>query len=250
MSMNSEMHQQEIPKSTLTDEVSLSSNDQVVSKSTIHELQNHSSNNNLTSKSESQQDVILNVDDRFGQRWHLEAEGVTNKELAYISVVDLKLNKYLHKIDAPFGSENLCCSSDGQFIFLSTLSTSTQMSIVETKTDEILYHINLDYPPSGFIISPINSSIIYVRHMNVAYDDGFHSVDQGFLQEINFETKNLGRKVQIGKNPINIIITKNGKLAFISCGMSHRIDIVDLDQMELIGNIQTSLSPHGLIFAP
>jgi DNA-binding beta-propeller fold protein YncE len=123
------------------------------------------------------------------------------------------------------------------------------MSIVDTHTDTILHRITLDYPPSGFILSPINPSLIYVRHMNVEYETGFHSIDDGYLQEINIETKQIGRKVKTGKNPLNIIITKDGKRAYLSCGMSDRIDIIDLEKMTIIGKIDTSPSPHGIAFA-
>ncbi|CAF0848252.1 unnamed protein product [Adineta steineri] len=178
----------------------------------------------------------------------LETKAYTaNKELQYISVLDLKSNKFLYEISAPFGSENIVCSNDGQFVYLSTLSTSTDMAIVDTETDTILYHINLDFPPSGFIISPINPSLIYIRHMNVGYENGFYSTDNGYLQELNLETKQLGRRLRTGKNPIDIIITKNGKQAYVSCGMSHRIDIINLDSMTISGHIATSPSPHGIM---
>ena len=68
------------------------------------------------------------------------------------------------------------------------------------------------------------------------------------MQEVNIDTKQVGRRVKTGKQPLNIVITEDGKLAYLSCGMSNRIDIIDLEKMEVIGNIGTSPGPHGIIF--
>ncbi|CAF1195805.1 unnamed protein product [Adineta steineri] len=102
-----------------------------------------------------------------------------NKELPFISTIDLKLNKYLYKIDVLFGN----------------------MSIIDANKDEIICYLNLDYLLSGLVISPINSSILYVRHMNIAYENNSYSIDEGFFKEINFETQHIERKIQIRKNP-------------------------------------------------
>ena len=122
------------------------------------------------------------------------------------------------------------------------------MSVVDTETDTIIHRITLNYPPGGFILSPINPALIYVRHMNVSYDNGFYPIDDGYLQEVNIETKQVGRQVKTGYNPLNIVITKDGKQAYISCCLSDRIDIIDLEKMEIIGKIETSPRPHGIIF--
>jgi DNA-binding beta-propeller fold protein YncE len=151
-------------------------------------------------------------------------------------------------LDTPFGSENIGCSEDGRFIFLSTLITSKDMSIVDTETDTIISRISLDHRPSGFSVSPINPSLIYVRHFNVSYENGFYATDDGYLQEVNIQTNQIGRQVKTGKHPLNIIITKDGKQAYLSCGMSHRIDIIDLEKMEIIRKIDTALAPHGIAF--
>ena len=74
-------------------------------------------------------------------------------------------DKFIRRIDAPFGSEDIGCSPDGDLVFFSTLSTSKDLSIVDTQTDTILQRITLNYPPSGFIFSPTNPSLIYVRHL-------------------------------------------------------------------------------------
>lgn len=198
--------------------------------------------------------IICSIPTRAsGPHWFVilpnEKKGYTaNKEFPFVSVIDLESNKYLHEIEAPFGSENIGCSQNGEFVFLSTLSLSNDMSIVDTQSDTILHRISLNYPPSGFICSPINPSLIYVRHMNVSYDKGFYPIDDGYLQEVNIQTKQIGRLIKTGKNPINMLITKDGKQIYLSCGMSHTIDIIDLDKMEIIRKISTSPAPHGIIF--
>ncbi len=178
----------------------------------------------------------------------LESKAYTaNKELQYISVVNLILNKCIDQINAPSGRENIGGSPDGQFVFMNTLSTSKEMSIVDAQSDAILCNTSLDYCPSEFEVAPSNPFLIYVRHMNVEYENGFHSIDDGYLQEI--KTKLTARRVKNGKNPLNIIITKDGKQAYLSCEMSHWIDVIDLNNMKIIGKIDTSPSPHCLAFA-
>ena len=179
-----------------------------------------------------------------------EAKAYTaNKELPFVSVLDLTSDTFSCKIDSSFGSEDIGFPDDGRFVFLSAYSTSQDMSIVDTTTDTIIYRITLNYPPSGFISSPIDPSLIYVRHMNVSYENGFYPTDDGYLQEVNIETKQAGRIVKTSKNPLNRVITHDGKIAYVSCVMGASIDIIDLVEMEVIGKIDTSPSPHGIAFA-
>lgn len=172
-----------------------------------------------------------------------------NKEIPFVSVLDLVYNKFLCQIDAPNGSENIGCSRDGRLVFLSTLSTSKDLCLVDTESDTIIHRITLDYPPSAFELSPNNPSLIYVRHMNINYDQGLKPTDNGYLQEVDIDTKKIGRKVKLGYYPLNMVIKNDGKRAYLSCALSDRIEIIDLNKMEIIGNINPGSLPHGLAFA-
>lgn len=85
--------------------------------------------------------------------------------------------------------------------------------------------------------------------MNVNYDNGLKSTNDGYLQEIDIHTRKIGRQLKLGYYPLNMIITNDGKYAYISCGLSDRIEIIDLNKMEIIGKIETGPLPHGLAFA-
>lgn len=74
------------------------------------------------------------------------------------------------------------------------------------------------------------------------------ATDDGYLQEVNIETREIGRKIRIGQHPLNMVVTDDGKHGYISCGLSDRVDIIDLANMELIGKIDTAKAPHGLAF--
>ncbi len=162
-----------------------------------------------------------------------------NKEVPFVSVLDLISNIFLCQIDTPYGSENIGCSHDGRLVFLSTLSISKDLCLVDTESDTITHRITLDYPPSAFELSPINPSLIYVRHMNISYDQGLKPTDDGYLQEVDIDTRKAGRQLKLGSYPLNMLITNNGKRAYISCGLSDRVEIIDLNKMEIIGKIDT-----------
>ncbi len=174
---------------------------------------------------------------------------IANKELPFVSVLDLISNTFLRQIEAPYGSENIACSHDGRLVFLSTMFTSKDVCLVDTQSDTIVYRLTLCYPPSAFELSPINPAVIYVRHKNTTYDTNEIKVlDDGYLQEVNIETRKVGRKLRIGQHPLNMLITNDGKQGYISCGLNDRVDIIDLVKMELIGKIDTARAPHGLAF--
>ncbi|CAF1249638.1 unnamed protein product [Didymodactylos carnosus] len=78
--------------------------------------------------------------------------------------------------------------------------SNTEMSIIDTQTDTIISRITLHYPPSGFLVSPINPSLIYVRQFTISYPKGFYPTDDGYLQEVNIQTNERGRKIKIGQN--------------------------------------------------
>jgi DNA-binding beta-propeller fold protein YncE len=124
------------------------------------------------------------------------------------------------------------------------------MCLVDTQSDTILYRIILDYHPSGFEFSPKDPSLLYVRHMNVSYKGvDVRATHEGYIQEVFLTTRSMGRRVKVGKDPINMLVSKDGKRAYVSCILSKGVWVLDLDIMEVIDIIDTGRLPHGSAFA-
>jgi hypothetical protein len=166
-----------------------------------------------------------------------------NKDVRYISVIDLKQQKVIKEIPAPTGSEGIIATHDSKYVFVGN-QTGTDLLVINPRDDEVIQKIPLDQPPSTFALSP-DGKKLYITFWNMV--PGKMEWHDGFIQELDIATLKPGAKLNVGRFPLNMTIAPDGRTAAVDTTADKAFVIVDLSQMKVIRRVTTDEWPHGLL---
>ncbi len=162
-----------------------------------------------------------------------------NKETPHISVIDLKEMKMVKKIPAPTGTEGIIATQDGKYVFAG-VQKGNDLIVIDPARDEVVKPISFDQPPYSFALSP-NGGKLYVTLFNR------DATRDGSVQEVDLTTLQPGAKVAVGRFPIGMIITADGKTGIVSSLHGDSLSILDLSEMKVARTIKTGNRSHGVI---
>ncbi|WP_274911514.1 YncE family protein [Streptomyces sp. WZ-12] len=187
----------------------------------------------------------------------------TNKEAPFVSVVDLERDVLTAKIEVP-GSEGLAVAADGRAFVAAPYADSFSAaagqrpesgirvldgrtaSVVDTlPTDDVVLAVHLT--STGRLLvgetrtEPDPSSPIGrpVPGLLTVFDAGTH--------------RRLGQ-LEVGRLPLTITSSPDGRLGYVACVISSTVDVVDLETLRRLARLDIAKrdapGAHGLAYVP
>lgn len=187
----------------------------------------------------------------------------TNKEAPFVSVVDLERGTLTAKVEVP-GSEGLAISADGAHVFVAAPYGSfsgtaeerpaTGIRVIDTRTASVV-----DTLPTENIVLPVHltsTGKLLAGEVRMAPDPvsrlGHHA--PGRLTVFSADTRKQLGEVEVGRFPLTITSSPDGRLAYVACVISSTVDIVDLETLERLARLDIAKlgepGAHGLAYVP
>ncbi|WP_158881688.1 YncE family protein [Amycolatopsis anabasis] len=182
----------------------------------------------------------------------------TNKEAPFVSVVDLETGTMTGRIDVP-GSEGLDVSPDGRYVYVAAPkgdfggvpAAQPGIRVIEVATGEIVGLL-----PTEHVVFPVHvtgTGLILAGELSMAGDGsalGEHA--DGALHVYAPEThRHLGR-VAVGRFPLTITSSPDGRFGYVANVDSSTVSVVDLTRLEPVAVLEVARSgepgAHGLAY--
>jgi YVTN family beta-propeller protein len=168
-----------------------------------------------------------------------------------MTAVDLKAGKSLGNVETGAGTEGIDVTPDGRQVWVTSREANT-VAAVDTRTLEILAKIPVESFPIRVKVTPDG------RHALVS------AAKSGDLAVLDVAERKLERRVpvpvtavadkenrlmtQFGDSsvPVGIVITPDGKRAFVAHANGDTISIVDLTEWKRVGSLTAGKEPDGM----
>ncbi|MFI7440577.1 hypothetical protein [Nonomuraea indica] len=186
----------------------------------------------------------------------------SNKEASYVSVVNLRTGTMTAKVEVP-GSEGLAVSGDGGEVFVaapygSFAAPRTQAApgirVIDTTTASITKVM-----PTGAVVFPVHVTatgrlLTGELRMEVATDSKLGRQAPGRLTVFDAHDHRPLGGVEVGRFPLTITSSPDGRLGYVSCVSSSTVDVVDLEEMRRLKRLEIPKrgepGAHGLAYIP
>jgi DNA-binding beta-propeller fold protein YncE len=164
----------------------------------------------------------------------------TNKnDGPFVSVIDLKAGKLANKIQVPGGTEGIAVSPDGKRVIVMA-RTEPGLVVIDPATDAIVERIALTnqkgpaykvyFSPDGKVMMTMNLGSSIVNIFNAA------------------DLRGPQRTVTVGKDPMGIAFSADGKTALVANHGDGSVSLVDLVKMETVSSFQAGTGIETLTY--
>jgi DNA-binding beta-propeller fold protein YncE len=166
-----------------------------------------------------------------------------NKESRFASVVDLKAGALKAQIPMPGGSEDVELSSDETRLFVSSREDPV-LHVIDTATDEECDRLELDDVP-GRLHMTTDGKLI-VTHFHFPYQTN-GKLEAGRISIVDPESLEQVRSMTVGRGPVDLTSSPDGKLGYICNAQSGTVYEIDLDAMDIRRSVVAGNAPHGVM---
>ncbi|MFJ4188579.1 YncE family protein [Kitasatospora sp. NPDC089509] len=185
----------------------------------------------------------------------------TNKEAPFVSVVDLDRGVLTGKIEVP-GSEGLAVSADGARVyvagpylgFAAEPGADPGIRVIDTATATVL-----DVLPTGSAVLPVHltsSGRLLAGEVRISPDADSPLGRQapGRLTVFSAATHRPLGSIEVGRFPLTITSSPDGRFGYVSSIVSSTVDVVDLHTLTPVSRLTVPKSAepgaHGLAYLP
>ncbi|MEU4210968.1 YncE family protein [Streptomyces sp. NPDC026206] len=185
----------------------------------------------------------------------------TNKEAPFVSVVDLEREEFAGRIDVP-GSEGLDVSRDGRYVYVAAPKGDFRaapaarpgLHVIEVATGEVVRIL-----PTAGVVFPVHTTTtgaVLAGELRMARGPagalGAHT--DGVLTVFAPETLEPVGQVDVGRFPLTITSSPDGKVGYVSNVVSSTVTVVDLERMDVLAILPVDRAgeagAHGLAYIP
>lgn len=152
---------------------------------------------------------------------------IKNQQLALLD--SLSLGKAWPNRISPTG---LCLDDQRNLLYVVTKENHS-LYVVDTRTKAILHRDSIGRELYTCTLSP-NRTRLYLTHWG-----------GNELIEWNTQTRKIETRIPVGDNPNDVILSKNGQLAFVACADDNSVSVVDLKKKKVIETLISSLFPDA-----
>jgi YVTN family beta-propeller protein len=175
----------------------------------------------------------------------------TNKESAFVSVVDVRTRRMTGRVDIP-GSEDIAVSLDGGRAFVAgpayvpgSVDAEPGLRVIDTATDEVVGIVPTARQPSAVHVT--SAGDLLVGQMGeagevISGDGGLLVYPAGALEPAGC--------VPVGGGPLTVTSSPDGKLAFVANVSSGTVSVVDIAGLRAIRTLDGIPGAHGLAYLP
>lgn len=153
-----------------------------------------------------------------------------------VSVLDLKARKTVTIIKVAPHVQRISISRGDRWVFTSDTS-KPRLAVIDTATNAIASWIEL--PGTGYgTASTKDGSRLLVCIPKL-----------GEVAVINLGTFKVETTISVPKAPQEILVRPDGKVAYVSCNVSHEVAVVDLASWQVLARIEAGKGADGLGWA-
>ena len=157
-----------------------------------------------------------------------------------ISIIQTSNNTVVGTINGLFGPFAIKITPNGKYAYVTNFGSNnfapigTTLSIIKLRNNSIIKTITLGIQPSGLAITP-DGHYAYVSNYNTLYSDGQNftglTAGQGTVNIIDIHEKKLKHiTIPVDQSPDAIVISPNGKYAYVSNYTSNTVNVIAIPQ--------------------
>ncbi|MEU1814693.1 YncE family protein [Streptomyces roseifaciens] len=185
----------------------------------------------------------------------------TNKEASFVSVVDLEKDEFAGRVAVP-GSEGLDVSPDGRYVyvaapkgdFLPTPAARPGVRVIDAATGEVRRVL-----PTEGLVFPVHTTVtgaVLAGELRMGGGEGgaLGAQQDGVLTVFAPDGFEVVGQVPVGRFPLTITSSPDGKVGYVANVMSSTVTVVDLERMDVITTLEVGrkgeAGAHGLAYVP
>ena len=185
----------------------------------------------------------------------------TNKEAPYVSVVDLENASLLARVDVP-GSEGLAVTPDGRHVCVATPygdfaadnRPETEIRMIDTTSNAVVRTLPLEHQVFPVHITSTGLLLAGQLVMSSSGGSALARQDTGRLTAFAPGTYEPLGALEVGRFPLTITSSPDGRRAYVSAVASSTVTVVDLENLERIAELPIDRrgepGAHGLAYVP
>ncbi|WKU43592.1 YncE family protein [Streptomyces sp. VNUA116] len=185
----------------------------------------------------------------------------TNKEAGFVSVLDLERDEFAGRVPVP-GSEGLDVSPGGEFVYVaapkgdfhSAPAARPGIRVIEAATGEVVRVL-----PTEGIVFPVHTTadgLILAGELRIVKEEGgaLGTQADGVLTVFAPGSHEVVGQVPVGRFPLTITSSPDGRTGYVANVMSSTVTVVDLERMAVITTLEVArqgeAGAHGLAYIP
>ncbi|CAM5276124.1 YncE family protein [Streptomyces abikoensis] len=185
----------------------------------------------------------------------------TNKEAGFVSVLDLEREEFAGRVPVP-GSEGLDVSPDGAYVYVAAPKGDFRpepaappgVRVIEAATGEVVRVL-----PTEGLVFPVHTTaggLVLAGELRMEQGEGgaLGSQGDGVLTVFAPGSHEVVGQVPVGKFPLTITSSPDGRTGYVSGVMSSTVTVVDLERMAVTATLEVDrkgeAGAHGLAYVP
>jgi YVTN family beta-propeller protein len=127
---------------------------------------------------------------------------------------------------------------------------SDTVSVLDGASFKKVAAIPVGRQPHNVQVSP-DGKLVWVTNGGSASDHGGHgNAAQGEIWAIDTATREVAARIPVGKHPAHVVLTPDGRFAYVTNGGEDTVSVVDTQARKAVGAIPVGAYPHGIRISP
>ena len=177
---------------------------------------------------------------------------VANIRSGSISAIDLGAKKLLGQVTTGQGSEGIEVTPDGKHVWVTNRAEDT-VSVVDAESLKVLATVPSKAFPIRARATPDGQAVLVsnARSGDVAVFDARTFKELRRISTGLTGSNTGGRMLEMGQSsaPIGIVVTPDGKRAYVAHANADAISVIDLVKWEPVGTLKAGKEPDGMAYS-
>jgi YVTN family beta-propeller protein len=161
---------------------------------------------------------------------------VTNVGSGTVTALDLGKREIIKHIVVGEGAEGIALAPDGKSVY-ATATKDNRLSRIDTDSLTVVAQVATDATPIRVEPTPDGKRVV------------INNAGAGTLQIFDAATLAELKRIKIGQLPIGLSVPSNER-AYVARMNHQKISVVDLQRLEVVGEVPTGRLPDGLVYLP
>jgi YVTN family beta-propeller protein len=153
-----------------------------------------------------------------------------------VSVIDIQAHKVLRIIQVSTNTQRIAISPDDHWVFTAD-QTKPELVMIDTSTNAVAWRRPLEGIAYGTAPTPDGRFLLITLP------------DQDKIAVFDIKAMQVVRSVTVSKYPQEVLVTPDGKTAYVSCEKSNQVAEINLENWTLTRLIATGKATDGLAWA-
>jgi len=164
---------------------------------------------------------------------------VSNREEPSLSVIDMDRNVIVHEVPTGAQPENVSISEDGRFVYV---SSGDFIHLIDADSGSVVQNLAVGAEPNRFAVTPDGKDL----WVSTKYSGEVYVIDRtkfAVAGKIEFRPPGVS---ETDATPVDMLMTKDGKTAYVTLGRAAQIAVVDVPTRMTRGYIPVGKRAAGL----